>query len=218
MELSLVPLIKQRMQDLGIARAELARRMGYVNIDKGCRRIAQICDGHLEVAERQRVALSRGLALGVEAVDRAIQATRAVQASAEDKAYRESFEPHAVIQTEDTVPSQIAVYAMTGGARHRIIRFDERSDQKTYAIQALSALPAVVPFLGPPIGFVVNYNPDFALWFNNKGRMVERLDRAVRVGRSSVTIGGKEVGERDLPASHCDVPPPKLLQQQIWEE
>ena len=218
MGISLAPLIQQRMQDLGITRAELARRMGYVNIDKGCRRIAQICDGNLEVAEKLRVALSRGLALDVEAVDNAIQATRAEQVVAEDKAYRESFEPHAVILTEETVPAQITLYAITGGARHRIIRFDEGSDPKTYAIQALAALPAVVPFFGPPNGYVVNYTPDFALWFNNKGRMVERLDRAVRVGRSSVSAGGREFGERNLPASQGEVPPPKLLQLQIREE
>ena len=177
------------MQDLGIARAELASRTGYANIAKGCRCIGQICDGNLEVAEKQRVALSRALAMEVEAVDKAIQATCAEQVGAEDKAYRESFEPHAVILTEEMVPSQIALHAMTGGAHHRTIRFEEGSDPKTYATQAREALLAAVTFFGPSTGYVVNYTPDFALRFNKEGRMVERLDRAVHVGEIKCSIG-----------------------------
>ena len=98
--------------------------------------------------------------------------------------------------TEETVPSQIALHAMTGGARHRIIRFEEGSDPKTFATQAREALPAAVPFFGPPTGYVVNYTPDFALRFNKEGRMVERLDRAFRVGQSAVIVRGKKVGEK----------------------
>lgn len=80
------------------------------------------------------------------------------------------------------------------------------------------ALPAAVPFFGSPIGYVVNYSPDFALRFCTEGRLVERLDRAYRVGKSCVVVGGREVGKETLSAFHGEVPPPKLLQQQIWEE
>ncbi len=196
MAISLAQLIQPRMRALGITRGDLARRMGYANIAKGCRRIDQICSGHVEMAENLRVALSRGLGVNVEVVDRAIEATRAEHIAAEDKAYRESFKPHAVILTEKQVPSQIIFYAMTGGSRHRIIPFKEGSSPKTYAAQAREDLPNVVPFFGRPIGYVVNYTPDFALRFSKEGRLVERLDRAFRVGQSTVTVGGKEIGEK----------------------
>ena len=196
MELSLDQLIHQRMQELGIGRAELARRMGYANIAKGCRRIDQICGGHLDMAGNLRIALSAGLKVEVEVIDKAIEVTRAQQIAAEDKAYRESFKPHAVILTKQQVPSQITLYAMTGGDRHRIISFKEGSSPKTYAAQAREALPNVVPFFGRPTGYVLNHTPDFALAFNKEGRMVGRLDRAFRVGQSAVIVRGKKVGEK----------------------
>ena len=196
MEMSLHQLIHQRMRDLGITRGELARRMGYANIAKGCRRIDQICGGHLDMAGNLRIALSAGLKVDIEVIDKAIEVTRAQQIAAEDKAYRESFKPHAVILTKQQVPSQITLYAMTGGSRHRIIPFKEGSSPKTYAAQAREALPNVVPFFGRPTGYVVNCNPDFALAFNKEGRMVGRLDRAFRVGQSAVIVGGKKVDEK----------------------
>ena len=180
MELTL--LIHQRMQELGIGRGELARRLGYANIAKGCRRIDQICGGHLDMAGNLRIELARGLKVDIEVIDKAIESTRAVQVVAEDKAYRESFKPHAVILTEYKIPTQITFCAMTGGSRHRIIRFKEGSSPKTYAAQAREALPNVVPFFGRPTGYVLNHTPDFALRFSKEGILVERLDRAFRVG------------------------------------
>ncbi len=196
MGIPLAQLIQQRMQELGIGRAELARRMGYANIAKGCRRIDQICGGHLDMAGNLRIALSAGLKVDIEVIDKAIEVTRAQQIAAEDKAYRESFKPHAVILTKQQVPSQITLYAMTGGSRHRIIPFKEGSSPKTYAAQAREALPNVVPFFGRPTGYVVNCNPDFALAFNKEGRMVGRLDWAFRVGPSAVIVGGKKIDEK----------------------
>ncbi len=195
MELSLVQLIRQRMQDLTITRGELARCMGYANIAKGCRRLDQICAGDVKMAENLRIELAQGLEVDAGVIDESIEYTRAKQISAEDKAYRESFKPHAVILTEYKIPTQITFYAMTGGSRHRIISFKEGSNPETYAAQAREALPDVVPFLGRPTGYVINYTPEFALKFNKEGRLIGRLDRAFRVGQSSVVIGGKEVGE-----------------------
>lgn len=195
-DLSIARLIRQRMQDLGIARGKLVRRMGYANIAKGCRRIDQICGGRVEFAENLRFELAEVLEVAVNVIDESIEVTRAELKEAEDQAYRATFKPHAVILTEQNVPSQITFYAMTGGSRHRIIQFKEGSNPETYAIQAREALPNVVPFLGAPTGYVINYTPDFALRFNKEGRLVARLSRAFRVGQSSVAIGGKEIDEK----------------------
>lgn len=195
MTLSLVRMISQRQKELAVTRGELVRRMGYANIAKGCRRIDQVCHGHVEMAEKLRGALARGLEVDVRVVDEAIEGTRAEVIAAEDRAYRESFKPHAVILTERRAPSQITMYAVTGGAHHRIIPMNEGSSPKTFATQARKALPKVVPFFGRPTGFVINYTPDFALKFDRSGRLVARLDRAYRVGESGVIIGGKYIGE-----------------------
>ena len=119
LELSIARLIRERMRDLGITRGGLVRRMGYCNIAKGCRRIDQVCHGQVEMAGKLRDALVRGLEVDIEVVDKAIEGTRTEMIAAEDKAYRESFKPHAVILTERKIPSQITIYAMTGGSRHR---------------------------------------------------------------------------------------------------
>ena len=195
MKLSIARLIRKRTQDLGITRGELARRMGYANIAKGCRRIDQVCHGQVETAVRMRDALVRGLGVDVEVVDKAIERTRAEVIAAEEKAYRESFRPHAVILTERKIPSQITFYAMTGGARHRIIPMKEGSSPETFEQQARKGLPDVVLFLGRPTGYVVNYTPEYAEMFNKEGRLVQRLDRAFRVGESGVIVGGKYIGE-----------------------
>ena len=147
------------------------------------------------MAENLRVELARGLDVDAEVINDSIELTRAEQIAADDKAYRQSFKPHAVILTEHKIPTQITFYAMTGGSRHRIIPFKEGSNPETYAAQAREGLPNVVRFLGRPIGYVVNYTPDFALKFNKEGRLIGRLDRTFRVGQSGVVIGGKEVGE-----------------------
>lgn len=195
-DLSIARLIRRRMQDLGIARGKLVRRMGYANIAKGCRRIDQICGGRVEFAENLRFELAKGLEVEVNVIDESTEVTRAELIEAEDKAYRASFMPHAVILTEQNVPSQITFYAMTGGSRHRIIQFKEGSNPETYAVQARDTLRSAVPFLGAPTGYVINYTPDFALRFNKEGRLVERLSRAFRVGQSSVVVGGKKVDEK----------------------
>ena len=105
MEMTLGQLIHQRMQELGIGRGELARRMGYANIAKGCRRIDQICGGHLGMAGNLRIALSAGLKVDIGMIDKAIEVTRAQQIAAEDKAYRESFKPHVVRDDGGRPPS-----------------------------------------------------------------------------------------------------------------
>ena len=52
------------------------------------------------MAGKLRDALVRGLEVDIEVVDKAIEGTRTEMIATEDKAYRESFVPHAVILTE----------------------------------------------------------------------------------------------------------------------
>ena len=139
MALSLVQLISNRIRELGITRGELARRMGYANVAKGCRRLDQICARDVKMAENLRIQLAQGLEVDAGVIDESIEFTRSKQISAEDKAYRESFKPHAVILTEYKIPTQITFYAMTGGSRHRMIPMKEGSSPETFATQSRDA-------------------------------------------------------------------------------
>lgn len=147
------------------------------------------------MAEKLREALVRGLEVDVMVVDEAIEGTHAEVIAAEDRAYRETFKPHAVMLTKRTRPSSITTYAVSGGALHRMFFFEEGSKPETYLAQARAGLPDMVPFFGPLIGYVINYTPDYAEEFNKEGRLVEKRDRAYRVGESGLIIGGKYIGE-----------------------
>ena len=75
MAFSLFQLIRHRMQNLGITRGELARRMGYANVAKGCRRMDQICARDVRIAGNRRVELARGLDVDAEVIDEYIEFT-----------------------------------------------------------------------------------------------------------------------------------------------
>ena len=59
-------MVEDRLKELGLGRSDLARRMGYSNIGKGCRRVDELLGDDLFLAVRLRKMLARGLALEVE--------------------------------------------------------------------------------------------------------------------------------------------------------
>ena len=60
----------------------------------------------------------------------------------EEAEWRAAFTPHAIIQTARTVPSQITICGLTGGARRWLwIDFDLSKPPITFVQQALAALP-----------------------------------------------------------------------------
>ncbi len=189
MELSLVQLIRQRMQDLDITRGELARRMGYSNIRKGCRRIAMICAGDLSLAETLRDALSRGLGVDLVNIDRSIDTSGTELMNVQDADFRQSFKPHAVVVTvlgeTEYFPCMVSptLKCSMREARMRIINFTEGSPPETYAVQACEALTEDLPlFMGSSTrGYVVNYSPDCALCFDKEGKPIESLSEALRI-------------------------------------
>ena len=68
--------------------------------------------------------------------EREAEEQRRLAREAEDAAWRTSFRPHAVIQTEHTVPTQITICGLTGGAGPRlIIPFDLSRSPVTFVQQ-----------------------------------------------------------------------------------
>ena len=166
LELSLARLIRKRMQDLGITRGELARRMGYSNIRKGCHRIALICAGDLFLARTLREALSRGLGVDAMVIERSIDTSYTEQTDAKKEEYRQSFKPHAVVVT------------VLGGPEYFPCMIFP-----TLRCSMRAVLPDELPlFLGSSTrGYVVNYSPDCAVYFDKEGKPIKRLAEALRV-------------------------------------
>jgi hypothetical protein len=115
-DLAIATLVRSRMTELGLSRGEFGKRLGYKNLAKGIRRIDAFYDGDLEGTKHFLDVLPQALETSAETVKRALDQTvrelelaEQQEAEARDKIWRETFRPHAIILTEQTVPSPIFV-------------------------------------------------------------------------------------------------------------
>src|SRR5262245_56863615 len=121
-------LIHTRMTELGLDRQALGLRLGYQNPLKAAGRVYALCEGHLR-SRKSRAALQRlpeALEVPPDIVRRAVAATEQILSDMEARAeeqrrrlaeaaeaeWRARFLPHAVIQTERTIPSHITFCAL----------------------------------------------------------------------------------------------------------
>jgi hypothetical protein len=175
----------------------LAKRLGYKNIAKGIRRIAALCEGDIEGTKQFLDVLPRALEASEEIVKCAldqtvceIESARKQEAAARDKIWRENFCPHAIILTEQTVPSPMFVAAIIGVEKLFRIELDLTQGPVSFVWQVLDRLPEGVLAFGKPIGFVINYSPDKAVRFDPNGQPLAVLDKAVRPGTAVLRLGG----------------------------
>jgi hypothetical protein len=196
-------LIDERSRELGLSRSEIVRRCGYKNISKGIRRLDELYAGDLQGTAHLLAGLSIGLELSPDVVQRALNDTnqqlgeRASRAAAEaEAAWRATFKPHGILLGTQERPSQIFIFAVTGGAERWLkIPLDLSQPPVTYAEQALAVVHKTpsVQFFGRTTGFIVNYTPDHAVRFDREGQPVETLARAYRPGEATVSLGRRPV-------------------------
>lgn len=217
----LADLILTRMKDLGLDHATLGHRLGYANPVKAAGRIYAMLDGNVPLSSKSRAAIQRlpaALEVDEDTVARAvaetdeIAATEARRVTEERRAAREraeaewrsAFIPHAILQTSLTVPTQITMCGMTGGARRWLmIGLDTSKPPVSFIGQALAAVPEMtrlgheghrgVQFFGRLLGIVVNFTPDHAVRFNLEGTPLEILPHAYRSGEVTLSIGGRRI-------------------------
>src|SRR4051794_20667723 len=219
-DLPLASLIETRLKELNRDRHALGFRLGYKNPAKAAGRVDALCWGHL-TNRKSRAALARlpdALELPAEVVAQAVTETEQVLAEQERHAeeerrlarekeeaeWRAAFTPHAILQTERTVPSPITICGLTGGARRWLwIDFDLSKPPITFVQQALAALlertglgsdgKRYATFFGEAVGFIVNYTPDQALRCDLDGQPQEVLSKAYRPGEVGLAIGSRPV-------------------------
>ncbi|MGH1570715.1 hypothetical protein ACRAWG_08680 [Methylobacterium sp. P31] len=213
----LADLIQNRMEELGLTDEALGRRLGYSNPAKAAGRVHALTNG-LPFSAKSRFALWRlpaALEVRADVVVQAVADTERLFAQwergaedqrrrvqeAEDRAWRKSFQPHAVIQTEYTVPSQITICGLLGGAGPRlIIPLDLSLPPVTFIQQAVDAVPTQtmpragggrhVMFFGKALGLIINYTPDAALRCDLSGKPLEILKKAHRIGEVRLSLSG----------------------------
>jgi hypothetical protein len=118
------------------------------------------------------------------------------EAEARDKIWRENFCPHAIILTENTVPSPIFVAAIFGVEKLLRIDLDATQGPVRFVKQVLDHLPEGVPAFGKRIGFVINYSPDTAVRFDPNGQPSQFWIRPTVQGPPFFSVLG---GVRSLP-------------------
>ena len=127
-------------------------------------------------------------------------------AQEEEAAWRASFKPHAIILTERERPEPIFLAALIGVERLLRVDFDLEGDRESYAQKALQGMQrhlakwkGAVPAFGQPIGFVVNYSPDYAIRFDLDGMPREFFRKAYRVGQAHLLVKGRPISQGIFP-------------------
>lgn len=187
-------LVRRRMADLELDRRALVARMGYSNAGKGYRRADAVLAGDVTTALKIRDRLGAALEIAPDEIDAAAAEERRRWLEAVEAAYRQSFRPHAIAMMERQVPSPIFVAALTGAERKRRIDFPDDASPASFPTIARRALPEWLPGFGRSIGFAVNYTPDHAVRFGLDCQPLEVLDRAMRLGCATLTLGsGRDI-------------------------
>jgi hypothetical protein len=188
-------LIENRCLALGLSRLHLIRRAGYENTAKGLRRLDELLAGELRTTRGLIERLPAALDVPTEIVNAAISETDRQRRAEQERAYRTSFKPHAIILTEHIRPTHITFAAITGADRQLRVDFEPGSNRITYIKQALRQIRQRSPirFYGKATGVVVNYSPDNAIRFDLYGEAVEVLPRAYEPGQLEVLIRGRPV-------------------------
>ena len=144
--------------------------------------------------------LPSALEVTTDVVKQAIEQTQQELHEADERAWRDSFRPHAIIVPKRKVPQPIFVAAMLGVDRLLRLDLDAALGPVTYFSQAMDELKqrlarwkGVLPAFGRPVGFIVNYAPDHAIRFDIQGNTVEILDRAHRLGVAQFCIGRRSI-------------------------
>ena len=200
-KLAIELLISERMSELGISRTDLVRRAGLKNLIKGRRRLDGLKKGDLAGAVALLSGLPAALDLPPEVVEEAIAKTQAqidrakeIAAKARDDAWRASFVPCSYLIGTLRIPSQITIFAVTGGAeRHLRVPLDLSKPPQTFADQARAYVRDMpeVPFFGRTKGFSISYSPDHSIRFDINGQVVEELDHADIPGHVIFRMGRK---------------------------
>jgi hypothetical protein len=225
MKLPLAEFIDNRLQDLDLDWERLGYRLGYTSAVRARGRVQALRDGILK-SPKSVCAIGR-LAEALEAepdqVTAAVRETQTIldrqeearreavrlEREAEDARWRASFEPHAIIDTSERIPTSITMVVFGGGPdRWLKIPLDASQSQVTFVTQVLNILPDMVrqesdgrlgvPFFGHALGFFINYSPDHAIRFDLNGTPIEVLDLARRPGVASITLGRRKLTEDEF--------------------
>ncbi|CAM8658160.1 hypothetical protein MCEMSE6_02802 [Oxalobacteraceae bacterium] len=186
-------LIKSRASELGLTLAQVVSRTGMANTSKGLRRLEQLFDGDFVSSRGLVEKLPAALDLINTDIEVAITNSKNELAAEADKAWRDSFKPHAIVLTgERGRPRQITFAAICNAGRFVRITFPDSlpsTDYKTYAFAALGrGKEDIGKFFYAIEGLVINWSPDSATRYDLTGAEISKLEKAAILGRMSFSL------------------------------
>jgi hypothetical protein len=204
--LPIASLILDRANDLMIGPKEIVLKCGYKNLSKGLRRFQELLKGDMDSSKCILEKLPMVLNLDSDILERAVKESLSQIQGQVEASYRESFKPHAIIVCERTIPEPIWLAAIIGIDRLIRIEFAEGSAPITFIEQALIGLSqklgrwnsSVLPCFGRLKSIIVNYSCDRAVEFDLEGKPLRVVDKAIRVGVSTIALSGRPIKPIEL--------------------
>ena len=118
--------LDNRLFELKRSRRQLVAEIGYANIDKGLRQLASLeADGVRALSLVPKLAAAFNVPIKV--LTDLIAADKSAQREAEAREFARTFQAHAVVLCERSIPEPIFLAAMTGSAKARRIDFEPHS-------------------------------------------------------------------------------------------
>jgi hypothetical protein len=216
-------LVLRRAADLGLSRSEVVRRLGYLNADKGHRRL-----GRLLTTGAVPPQIGSVLAAAFEVEPGTVQAAIAETAAqhhaekearldAEDAAYRAAFRPHLRAEVEHAVPMPIFV-AIVRGPGLRLVAMPEgawttddverRRHIKRAIISHYSAWRGRLSAYGKIVGYTAVIETtgrfDVGMPFGVDGAPIESSVLVERIGTGALMVKGHAIPPRWFHARQDD--------------
>jgi hypothetical protein len=128
-------LVLGAMEQKQLSRYELIRRMGYSSVNKGLRRLDLFLAGD-ELDPVFVAKVTEALVLDSQNINKAIEQDQNIKRARIDAQERAVFKPYIYLQTEATRPSQITIFALTGGTRtHKMFFVPEDLPENSWEMQ-----------------------------------------------------------------------------------
>ncbi len=203
---SIVKLVEHERVRLGLTKAKLAQKLGYVNVAKGCRRYDRFLEGQIEqpfllahIADAISITPDRlGEILKKSRLE--IKEQERLQAEKEELDWRNNFRPHGIFETERDVPRPIFAAIIMGTEKMKYVQFDNLQEPLSFCSQMMTEIinrnknyRGEIPCFGKITGFTINYTPDRAVTFDLFGKPIEKLTKAKRLGHGVLSVGGRVI-------------------------
>ena len=179
-------LVHGAMEKAQLTKNDVVRRMGYSNLNKGVRRLDHFLKG--DMTDKTFVKkLTEALNASPEEMQSAIDSDQLRAKQRAEELARKDFKPYIYLQTTATRPSQICIYALTGGTRtHKMISVPEDLPSESWSkqvktvraliIEHIQKNEGVVPFFGKASGYLYCPLYDSSYEFTVQGE-TDEVDR-----------------------------------------